>query len=62
MVREGNGFAMFECRYVTRWIWENYSANDELQCYIYPLSSLSAYLYGGYRFTSINRLLLCSSE
>ena len=53
---------MFECRYVTRWIWVNYSANDELQCYIYPLSSLSPCVHRRYWLTSINRLLVCFSE
>lgn len=62
MVREGNGFAMLEYSYVTRWIWGNYCANDELQCYLYPFSSVSAYLYGGYRFEAASGLLLCVSE
>lgn len=62
MIREGNGFAMLEYSYITRWVWGNYSANDELQCHIYTVASVSVCVYGGNRVETASRLLLCGDD
>lgn len=40
MVYGDDGFVMLECSNIIRWIWGNYSANDELQYHISSLISI----------------------